>query len=72
MAERVGFEPTVAFTTSVFKTDAIDHSATSPRCVVRGVHEAITGGNQVKVKINFITRKMAAKFQLPRLYHDLS
>ncbi len=30
MAERVGFEPTVGFPTSVFKTDAIDHSATSP------------------------------------------
>ncbi len=30
MAERVGFEPTVACATSVFKTDAIDHSATSP------------------------------------------
>ena len=29
-AERVGFEPTVPCGTSVFKTDAIDHSATSP------------------------------------------
>ena len=33
VAERVGFEPTVACATSVFKTDAIDHSATSPWCV---------------------------------------
>src|ERR1035437_8911597 len=33
MAEGVGFEPTVSFPTSVFKTDAIDHSATPP---VRG------------------------------------
>ena len=31
MAEGVGFEPTVAFTTSVFKTGAFDHSATPPR-----------------------------------------
>ena len=37
MAERVGFEPTVGFPTSVFKTDAIDHSATSPRYVMWGV-----------------------------------
>ena len=35
MAERVGFEPTVGFPTSVFKTDAIDHSATSPCLLVR-------------------------------------
>ena len=28
--ERVGFEPTVPFSTAVFKTAAIDHSATSP------------------------------------------
>jgi hypothetical protein len=30
LAERVGFEPTVPCGTSVFKTDAIDHSTTSP------------------------------------------
>ena len=30
MADRVGFEPTVPFGTSVFKTDAIDHSTTYP------------------------------------------
>ncbi len=30
MAERVGFEPTVGCPTTVFKTVAIDHSATSP------------------------------------------
>ena len=29
-AEGVGFEPTVSCPTSVFKTDAIDHSATPP------------------------------------------
>ena len=31
MAERQGFEPWVPFGTSVFKTGAFDHSATSPR-----------------------------------------
>ena len=30
LAEGVGFEPTVSCPTSVFKTDAIDHSATPP------------------------------------------
>ena len=29
MAERVGFEPTDAFTSAVFKTAALSHSATS-------------------------------------------
>lgn len=33
MAERVGFEPTEALTSLVFKTSAFDHSATSPRYV---------------------------------------
>ena len=33
LAEREGFEPPVPFSTSVFKTGAIDHSATSPRVV---------------------------------------
>lgn len=32
VAERVGFEPTDPCGSSVFKTDAIDHSATSPGC----------------------------------------
>lgn len=40
--ERVGFEPTDGFPSSVFKTDAIDHSATSPGCCGRGV---IYGGD---------------------------
>ena len=30
VAERVGFEPTVAITTPVFKTGAFNRSATSP------------------------------------------
>ena len=30
LAERVGFEPTDAFTSPVFKTGAFDHSAISP------------------------------------------
>jgi hypothetical protein len=30
MAGRVGFEPTVTFATSVFKTDAINRSAIYP------------------------------------------
>ena len=34
MAEGVGFEPTVAFTTPVFKTGLFDHSSTPPRIVM--------------------------------------
>ncbi len=33
MAEGVGFEPTVAFTTPVFKTGLFDHSSTPPKYV---------------------------------------
>ena len=31
MAERVGFEPTKSFDSALFKSAAINHSATSPR-----------------------------------------
>ena len=34
IAERQGFEPRVPRGTTVFKTAAIDHSATSPKLVV--------------------------------------
>ena len=34
MAEREGFEPPEALTSTVFKTAAIDHSAISPICSV--------------------------------------
>ena len=36
LAEREGFEPPVPLSTSVFKTGAIDHSATSPKCTPSG------------------------------------
>ena len=32
MAEEVGFEPTVARATAVFKTAALNHSTILPRC----------------------------------------
>ena len=34
IAEREGFEPPVPLSTSVFKTGAIDHSATSPKIFI--------------------------------------
>jgi hypothetical protein len=37
VAEGVGFEPTVAFTTPVFKTGLFDHSSTPPK-MVTGIH----------------------------------
>ena len=39
-AEREGFEPPVPFSTSVFKTDAIDHSAIFPFGAFRFQHSA--------------------------------
>ena len=38
LAEREGFEPPVPFSTTVFKTAAIDHSAISPKmeCKYKG------------------------------------
>ena len=36
LAERVGFEPTDAFTSPVFKTGAFDHSAISPDIKAQG------------------------------------
>ena len=47
-AEGVGFEPTVSFPTSVFKTDAIDHSATPPWVAVthESVRQTISGARQ--------------------------
>lgn len=35
MAEKEGFEPPVPHSTTVFKTVAIDHSATSPAAKVK-------------------------------------
>ena len=37
LAEGVGFEPTVAFTTPVFKTGLFDHSSTPPVLYWEGV-----------------------------------
>lgn len=42
MAVRVGFEPTDAFTPPVFKTGAIDLSATSPYMVELSGFEPLT------------------------------
>ena len=41
LAERVGFEPTDAFTSPVFKTGAFDHSAISPCVKVRSTQTQV-------------------------------
>jgi len=56
MAEGVGFEPTVGCPTSVFKTDAIDHSATLPRFVVWGVGIRVDAMDQEKIDLFFVTK----------------
>ena len=43
MAEKVGFEPTEPYGSTVFKTAAFDHSATSPmRRQDTGIHAVFT------------------------------
>ena len=48
IAERQGFEPRVPRGTTVFKTAAIDHSATSPK-LHRGVPPFFKGGAKVQI-----------------------
>ena len=45
VAEREGFEPPVPFSTSVFKTDAIDHSAIFPQKRVQRYYKICTYAN---------------------------
>ena len=47
IAERQGFEPRVPRSTTVFKTAAIDHSATSPKLFLR-VALFFKGGAKVR------------------------
>ena len=51
MAEGVGFEPTGPCGPSVFKTDAIDHSATPPGCdlVERGWGDVLLASSKSRV-----------------------
>ena len=44
MAESVGFEPTVGFPTTVFKTDALGRSATTPNVKVGRVYRVVWVG----------------------------
>mgnify|MGYP007033278523 CR=1 FL=1 len=49
-AERQGFEPRVPRSTTVFKTAAIDHSATSPKLLLQAVLSVESGA---KVQLFF-------------------
>ena len=50
IAERQGFEPRVPRSTTVFKTAAIDHSATSPRLLFSKV---LSVESAAKVRLYF-------------------
>ena len=50
LAERQGFEPRVPRSTTVFKTAAIDHSATSPRLLFSKV---LSVESAAKVRLYF-------------------
>ena len=52
IAERQGFEPRVPRSTTVFKTAAIDHSATSPKLILR-VALFFKGGAKVRKEFCF-------------------
>ena len=52
IAERQGFEPRVPRSTTVFKTAAIDHSATSPKLFLR-VALFFKGGAKVRKEFCF-------------------
>ena len=62
IAEREGFEPRVPHGTTVFKTAAIDHSATSPRLLLRIVFLKV--GAKVRI-IFFICKKKKTFFSAP-------
>ena len=49
-AEREGFEPPVPLSTTVFKTAAIDHSAISPKLLLR---EVLFFKSDAKVRLFF-------------------
>ena len=49
-AEREGFEPPVPFSTSVFKTDAIDHSAIFPQKRVQRYYKKLEYTNKFEKK----------------------
>ena len=49
LAERVGFEPTDPFGSTVFETARFGHSRTSPRLILDGIHGG--GCSQVLKKI---------------------
>ncbi len=55
-AERQGFEPRVPRGTTVFKTAAIDHSATSPKLFL-GVALFFKGGAKVGIIFYFANKR---------------
>jgi hypothetical protein len=63
-AERQGFEPRVPRSTTVFKTAAIDHSATSPKLFLR-VALFFKGGAKVRKEFcfpNFWKKNLSVSF----------
>lgn len=73
-AEEVGFEPTVPCRTSVFKTDAIGHSATLP--MVKYFNRILPNISRINLLCNllpscrFFLDKMAKIYQIKFIYFD--
>ena len=64
IAEAEGFEPPVHCCTTVFKTAAIDHSATPPYCESKGKKFLVNKG----IFCNFASHKEQCNFQPHVIY----
>ena len=61
LAESEGFEPPVPFSTSVFKTDALDHSANSPK-------SHLSESNQQPIDYKSIALPIELRWLNPRFF----
>ena len=72
MADRVGFEPTVPFSTSVFKTDAIDHSTTYPVVFMeRGVYLSLRELPGYDLNVQCFREKLTASWLYQFAYQGI-
>ena len=58
MAEREGFEPPEPFSSTVFKTAAFDHSATSPAGQIVQDSEASVGAERKFIALKRVIRRL--------------
>lgn len=71
-AERQGFEPRVPRSTTVFKTAAIDHSATSPKNFLFGKYFFLKAMQRYKSFLILQTSFLFFHELIVLLHHDIS